>query len=118
VRFDPVKASSSAQLRQQRLRVFEVARVETFGEPDVQRGEQIAKIIENATLKIYKGAPPGMCTTRKREVNEDLLAFLELRATPVLYLARVGGGRCSRRRRRRRHVGQRRKRGRRVPGSA
>jgi len=36
-----------------------------------------AKIIKNATLKIYKGAPHGMCTTRKHEVNEDLLAFLE-----------------------------------------
>ena len=36
-----------------------------------------AKIIRNATLKIYKGAPHGMCTTRKHEVNEDLLAFLE-----------------------------------------
>ena len=36
-----------------------------------------AKIIKNATLKIYKGAPHGMCTTRKHEVNEDLLAFLK-----------------------------------------
>ena len=36
-----------------------------------------AKIIKNATLKIYKGAPHGMCTTRKHEVNEDLLAFIE-----------------------------------------
>jgi len=36
-----------------------------------------SKIIKNATLKIYKGAPHGMCTTRKQEVNEDLLAFLE-----------------------------------------
>jgi non-heme chloroperoxidase len=34
-----------------------------------------AKIIKNATLKIYKGAPHGMCTTHKNQVNEDLLAF-------------------------------------------
>jgi non-heme chloroperoxidase len=27
-------------------------------------------------LKVYKGAPHGMCTTRKDEVNEDLLAFI------------------------------------------
>jgi non-heme chloroperoxidase len=36
-----------------------------------------AKIVKNATLKIYKGAPHGMCTTLKDKVNEDLLAFLK-----------------------------------------
>ena len=36
-----------------------------------------AKLINNATLKIYKGAPHGMCTTRKNEVNDDLLAFIK-----------------------------------------
>ena len=36
-----------------------------------------AKLIKNATLKIYKGAPHGMCTTRKDQVNEDLLAFIK-----------------------------------------
>src|SRR3989454_5049283 len=33
-----------------------------------------AKIVKNATLKVYKGAPHGMCTTLKDQVNEDLLA--------------------------------------------
>jgi len=36
-----------------------------------------AKIIKQSTLKVYKGAPHGMCTTRKHEVNEELLAFLK-----------------------------------------
>ena len=36
-----------------------------------------AKIIKNATLKIYPGAPHGMCTTHKQMVNEDLLAFIQ-----------------------------------------
>ena len=36
-----------------------------------------AKIIKNSTLKIYKGAPHGMCTTHKQQVNEDLLAFFK-----------------------------------------
>src|SRR5258705_2863140 len=36
-----------------------------------------AKLVKNATLKVYKGAPHGMCTTLKDEVNEDLLAFLK-----------------------------------------
>jgi non-heme chloroperoxidase len=34
------------------------------------------KIIKNATLKVYKGAPHGLCTTHKNMVNEDLLAFI------------------------------------------
>ncbi len=33
------------------------------------------KLVKNGTLKIYKGAPHGMCTTLKNQVNEDLLAF-------------------------------------------
>src|SRR5271168_4372665 len=28
-------------------------------------------------MKVYKGAPHGMCSTRKDEVNADLLAFLK-----------------------------------------
>lgn len=36
-----------------------------------------AKIVKNATLKVYKGAPHGMCTTHKNQVNDDLLAFLK-----------------------------------------
>ncbi len=33
------------------------------------------KIVKGAVLKIYKGAPHGMCTTHKEQVNEDLLEF-------------------------------------------
>lgn len=36
-----------------------------------------SKRIANATLKIYEGAPHGLCTTLKDRVNEDLLAFLK-----------------------------------------
>src|ERR1035437_9171635 len=36
-----------------------------------------SKLIKNATLKVYKGAPHGMCTTLKQRVNEDLLAFIK-----------------------------------------
>jgi non-heme chloroperoxidase len=35
-----------------------------------------SKLIRNATLKVYKGAPHGMCTTLKDRVNADLLAFI------------------------------------------
>ncbi len=36
-----------------------------------------SKLVKDATLKIYKGAPHGMCTTLKDRVNADLLAFLK-----------------------------------------
>lgn len=36
-----------------------------------------AKLVKNAELKIYKGAPHGMCTTEKDKVNQDLLIFIE-----------------------------------------
>lgn len=36
-----------------------------------------AKIVKKATLKVYKGAPHGMCTTHKHQVNEDLLQFIK-----------------------------------------
>ena len=36
-----------------------------------------SKIVKGAKLKVYKGAPHGMCTTLKDEVNEDLLAFMK-----------------------------------------
>ena len=36
-----------------------------------------SKIVKGAQLKIYQGAPHGMCTTHKDEVNADLLAFIE-----------------------------------------
>jgi non-heme chloroperoxidase len=35
-----------------------------------------SKIVKNATLKVYKGAPHGMCTTLKDQVNADLLDFI------------------------------------------
>ena len=36
-----------------------------------------SKLIKNAELKIYKGAPHGVCTTLKDKVNADLLAFIK-----------------------------------------
>jgi len=35
-----------------------------------------SKLIKGARLKVYKGAPHGMCTTHKDQVNSDLLAFI------------------------------------------
>ncbi len=35
------------------------------------------KILPNASLKEYAGAPHGMCVTHASRVNADLLAFLK-----------------------------------------
>jgi non-heme chloroperoxidase len=35
-----------------------------------------AELVKNATLKIYKGLPHGMCTTHADIINPDLLAFI------------------------------------------
>ena len=44
--------------------------------PFAAAGQLQAKLVKGATLKVYKGAPHGLCTTHKDQVNEDLLAFL------------------------------------------
>ena len=36
-----------------------------------------SKLIKGATLKVYPGAPHGMCTTQKDQVNEELLEFFK-----------------------------------------
>jgi non-heme chloroperoxidase len=36
-----------------------------------------SKIVKDARLEAYQGAPHGMCTTLKDKVNADLLAFIE-----------------------------------------
>src|SRR6266480_4051883 len=38
-----------------------------------------SKLIKGATLKVYKGAPHGMCTTLKDQVNADLLEYIKHR---------------------------------------
>jgi len=36
-----------------------------------------AKIVKDATLKVYPGYPHGMCQTHKDAINTDLLAFIQ-----------------------------------------
>ena len=43
----------------------------------------LSKIIKNATLKVYKGAPHGLCSSLKDQINEDLLTFLKCRRSNV-----------------------------------
>jgi non-heme chloroperoxidase len=45
--------------------------------PFSDSGELQAKLVPHAKLKVHKGAPHGLCTTLKDQVNEDLLAFIK-----------------------------------------
>jgi non-heme chloroperoxidase len=36
-----------------------------------------AKIVKDATLKVYPGLPHGMCQTHKDQINADLLEFIQ-----------------------------------------
>ncbi len=45
--------------------------------PIADTAKLAAKILPRATLKVYPGAPHGMCTTHAGKVNADLLAFLK-----------------------------------------
>ena len=37
-----------------------------------------AKLVKNATLKVYPGFPHGMCTTNPDQINADLLTFFQV----------------------------------------
>jgi non-heme chloroperoxidase len=40
-------------------------------------GLKSAKIVKDATLKVYEGAPHGLAQTHQDRLNEDLLAFIK-----------------------------------------
>ena len=44
---------------------------------DLERERGITIRAKNASLKIYPGAPHGLCSTLKDQVNADLLAFFK-----------------------------------------
>jgi non-heme chloroperoxidase len=76
-----IKAFSETDLTKD-LKKFDVPTLILHGDDDqivpIQASALLSsKIIKDAKLKIYKGAPHGMCTTLKDEVNVDLLAFIE-----------------------------------------
>jgi len=76
-----IKAFSETDLTAD-LKKFNVPTLILHGEADqiVPIGDSAllsAKIVKNATLKVFDGAPHGMCTTHKDRVNAELLAFLK-----------------------------------------
>ncbi|MDD5287340.1 MAG: alpha/beta hydrolase [Desulfuromonadaceae bacterium] len=79
--FDCIKAFSETNFTKD-LEKFDVPTLILHGDDDqiVPIGASAllsSKIIKGSTLKIYPGAPHGMCSTLKEKVNEDLLAFIK-----------------------------------------
>ena len=76
-----VKAFSETDLTED-LKRFDVPTLVLHGDDDqivpyADSALLSSKLIKNATIKIYNGAPHGMCATLKHQVNEELLAFIK-----------------------------------------
>jgi non-heme chloroperoxidase len=79
--FDCIKAFSETDFTED-LRKFDVPTLIVHGDDDqiVPIGAaalRSSKLVKNATLKIYAGAPHGLAETHKAQLNADLLAFLK-----------------------------------------
>jgi non-heme chloroperoxidase len=79
--YDCIKAFSETDFTED-LRKFDVPTLILHGDDDqiVPIGASAllsSKIVKEATLKIYPGAPHGMCSTLKDQVNSELLAFFK-----------------------------------------
>ncbi|MDZ4742977.1 MAG: alpha/beta hydrolase [Verrucomicrobiota bacterium] len=79
--YDCIKAFSETDFTED-LKKFDVPTLILHGDDDqivpiANSALLSAKLVKKATLKIYKGAPHGLCTTHKHEINEDLLAFIQ-----------------------------------------
>jgi len=77
--FDCIKAFSETDFTED-LKKFDVPTLILHGDDDqiVPIGASAllsSKIVKGATLKVYPGAPHGMCSTLKDQVNAELLAF-------------------------------------------
>ncbi|MFZ3041673.1 MAG: alpha/beta hydrolase [Thiobacillus sp.] len=79
--FDCIKAFSETDFTED-IKQFDVPTLIIHGGDDqiVPIGAAAlssAKLVRNATLKIYPGAPHGLADTHKDQLNADLLAFLK-----------------------------------------
>jgi non-heme chloroperoxidase len=79
--YDCIKAFSETDFTED-LKKFDVPTLILHGDDDqiVPIGAAAlmsAKVVKNATLKVYPGFPHGMPTTNADQINADLLAFLK-----------------------------------------
>jgi non-heme chloroperoxidase len=79
--YDCIKAFSETDFTED-LKRIDVPTLILHGDDDqiVPIGDSAllsAKLVKGATLKIIPGAPHGMCSTHKDQINAELLAFLQ-----------------------------------------
>jgi non-heme chloroperoxidase len=79
--YECIKVFSETDLTED-LKKFDVPTLILHGDDDqivpiVASAMRSSKIVKGATLKVYPGAPHGMCSTLKDQVNDELLGFFE-----------------------------------------
>ena len=77
--YDCIKVFSETDLTED-LKAFDVPTLILHGDDDqivpIRASAMLSsKLVSNAQLKVYPGAPHGMCSTLKDKVNADLLEF-------------------------------------------
>jgi non-heme chloroperoxidase len=78
--YDCIKAFSETDFNED-LKKFDIPTLVLHGDDDqiVPIGAAAllsSKLVKGATLKVYPGAPHGICSTMKDQVNQDLMAFI------------------------------------------
>src|SRR5262249_22265019 len=79
--FDCIKAFSETDFTED-LKKFDVPTLILHGDDDqivpiADAAMLSAKLVKGATLKVISGAPHGMCSTLKDEINQELFTFLQ-----------------------------------------
>jgi non-heme chloroperoxidase len=78
--YDCIAAFSETDFTED-LKKFDVPTLIIHGDDDQivpidAAGRASAKLVRNATLKVYEGAPHGITDTHKDRLNADLVAFV------------------------------------------
>jgi non-heme chloroperoxidase len=81
---DCVKAFSESEFTED-LKKFDIPTLIIHGDDDqvvpiAVGGNRTAKLLKDATYKVYKGAPHGLMTTHQQQFNADLLEFVRQKA--------------------------------------
>ncbi|WP_342246555.1 alpha/beta fold hydrolase [Pseudomonas sp. OTU5201] len=79
--YDCIKAFSETDFRED-LKKFDIPTLILHGDDDQivpikASGLESAKLVKDAKLLVYPGAPHGLTDTHKEQVNADLLAFIK-----------------------------------------
>jgi non-heme chloroperoxidase len=79
--YDCIKALSETDFTED-LKAFSIPTLIMHGDDDqivpiADSSLRAVKLINNASLKVYRGLPHGMCTTAADLINPDLLAFIK-----------------------------------------